>query len=223
MRHNMQHENRCSHELQTGKSSGTPKMIRRRNYVRFWSLAIALVGILTVGGCATTVSRPPIPELSYKHMPSLYFTVARIEFIEKFVSPPHVEHLFPVPIVQALKRWSDDRLQAVGGTDVMRIIVEDASAVVEELEINEDLEGWFTTEQAERVNARLQVRIEIIDQSGTMEAHTSTEAERSRTTPEDITLNERDEIYNDLTMVLMNDFNASQEQGIRLYLQPYIN
>ncbi len=201
-------------------------MTRRRAGRKFWRLAIPLIGMLALGGCATTVSRPTVPELSYKHLPSLNFSVERIEFVEKFISPlqsPHVEHLFPTPIVQALKRWRDDRLQAVGGSDVMRIIVEDASAVAEELETNEGLEAWFTTEQAEKVDARIQVRIEIVDGNGKMKAYTSTEAERSRTTPENITLNERDKIYNDLTMVLMNDFNASQEQGIRLYFQRYLN
>ncbi len=205
---------------------GTSPMKRIRDGRKAWTLALALIGVLTLSGCATTVSRPVIPELSFKHLPSLNVAVARIEFIEKFVSPlhsPNVEHLFPTPIVQALKRWSNDRLKAVGGTDVMRIIVQDASAVAEELETNEDVEALFTTEQAERIDARLQVRIEITDESGMVKAYTSTEAARSRTTPENVTLNERDAIYNDLTMVLMNDFNASQEQGIRLYFQPYIN
>jgi len=185
-----------------------------------------LIGLFALGSCATVASRADIPELSYKHLPRLNLAVTRIDFIEKFFSPlqsPHVEHLFPTSIAQAVKRWTNDRLNAVGGTDVMRIIVEDASAVAEELETNEDLEAWFTTEQAERIIARIQVRIEITDETGVMKAYTNTEATRSRTTPENVTLNERDEIYNDLLMVLMNDFNASQEQGIRNHFQPYIN
>ena len=104
-----------------------------------------------------------------------------------------------------------------------RRIVEDASAVTEELETNKDLEGLFTTEQAERVDARLQVRIEISDENGVVLAFTSTEATRSRTTPENVSLNERDQIYNDLTIAVMNDFNTSQEQGIRRHFDNYLN
>ena len=206
MQHNMHHDDKYCHDRRISLSNRTLTMIGHCGSVKLWSLAIALVGMLSLGSCATTVSHPAIPELSYKHLPSLNFAVAQIDFIENFVSPlqaPHVEHLFPTPIVQALKRWSNDRLRAVGGKDVMRVIVEDASAVAEELETNGDLEGWFTTEQAARVDARVQVRIEIVDENGRVKAYTSTEAERSRTTPENVTLNERDEIYNDLIMVLM--------------------
>ena len=84
------------------------------------------------------------------------------------------------------------------------------------------MEGLFTTEQAERVDARIQVRIEITDENGTVLAFTNTEAVRSRTTPENVSLSERDQIYNDLTMVLMNDFNTSQEQSIRRYFDAYL-
>ncbi|MDP6475699.1 MAG: hypothetical protein QF449_01060 [Alphaproteobacteria bacterium] len=189
-------------------------------------MVISLIAMGALGACETTVSRPVIPELSFKHLPALNFTVGRIEIVEKYRSPlqsPNVEHLFPTPIMQALRRWSDDRLKTTaGGANVMRVIVEDASAIVEELKTNEDLEALFTTEQAERVDARLQVKIEITDADGAVLAFTNTEAARSRTTPENVSLNERDQIYNDLTMVLMNDYNTSQEQVIRRYFDTFL-
>lgn len=192
------------------------------------SALIALISVLAMvalGACQTTVTRTVIPELTYKHLPAMSFAVGRIEIVESYRSPlqsPNVEHLFPTPIAAALRSWADDRLEAFGGTLTMRFIIEDASAIVEELEINKDLEAMFTTEQAERVDTRIQVKIEITDESGEVLAFTSTEASRTRTTPENVTLNERDKIYDDLTKVLMNDFNTSQEQGIRRYLEAYL-
>jgi len=201
-------------------------MIWRLFRTRALIMVISLIIMGALGACSTTVSRPVIPELSFKHLPVLSFTVGRIEIVEKFRSPlqsPNVEHLFPTPIMQALRRWSDDRLKATaGGTNVMRVIVEDASAIAEKLKTNEDLEALFTTEQAERVDARLQVRIEITDADGAVLAFTNTEAARLRTTPENVSLNERNQIYNDLTMVLMNDFNTSQEQVIRRYFDTFL-
>ena len=200
-------------------------MIGRLKRTKALMVAISLIAITALAACETTVTRPDIPELSFKHLPALSFSVGRIEIVENYRSPlrpPNVEHLFPTPISAALRRWSDDRLKAEGGSHVMRVIIEDASAVIEELETNKDLEGLFTTEQAERVDARLQVRIEISDESGAVLAFTDTEAVRSRTTPENVSLSERDEIYNDLTMVVMNDFNTSQEQGIRRYFDTFL-
>jgi len=200
-------------------------MLGRLNKTKTLTIAISLIAMTVLSACETTVSSPVIPELSFKHLPALKFAVGRIETVENYRSPlrpPNVEHLFPTPISAALRRWSDDRLKAEGGTNVMHVIIEDASVVLEELETNKDLEGLFTTEQAERVDARIQVRIEITDENGTVLAFTNTEAVRSRTTPENVSLSERDQIYNDLTMVLMNDFNTSQEQSIRRYFDAYL-
>ena len=201
-------------------------MIGRLFKTKTWIFAIAVIAVGALGACETTVTRPDVPELSFKHLPALSFKVGRIEIIETYLSPlrpPNVEHLFPTPISAALSRWSNDRLKAEGGSNVMHVIIEDASATAEELETNKDLEGLFTTEQAERVDARLQVRIEISDENGVVLAFTSTEATRSRTTPENVSLNERDQIYNDLTIAVMNDFNTSQEQGIRRHFDNYLN
>ena len=200
-------------------------MIRRLFRTKSWIYAIALIAIGALGACETTVTRPVIPELSFKHLPALSFAVGRIEIVEKYRSPlrlPNVEHLFPTPISAALHRWSEDRLQTKGGPNVMHVIIEDASAVAEELETDKDRGALFTTEQAERVYARLQVRIEISDENGAVLAFTSTEATRSRTTPENVSLSERDQLYNDLTIALMNDFNTSQEQGIRRHLDNFL-
>ena len=198
--------------------------VQRLN-LRALVVLISVLAVGALGACETNVTRAVIPELSFKHLPVLSFAVARIEIIETYRSPlrpPNVEHLFPTPIAAALKRWSDDRLEAAGGANILRLTIEDASAIVEELETNKDIEALFTTEQAERVDARLQVKIEIIGPDGAVPAYTNTEASRSRTTPENVSLNERDQIYHDLTVVLMNDFNTSQEQGIRRYLEAYL-
>jgi hypothetical protein len=217
------------HDCEQGETgdekAGGEIMLKRLPGLPVLIVLISVFAVAVLGACQTTVTRTAIPELTYKHLPAMSFAVARIEIIESYRSPlqlPHVEHLFPTPIAAALRSWADDRLGAAGGTDTMRFIIEDASAVVEELETNKDLEALFTTEQAERVDTRVQVKIEIIDESGAVMAFTSTEASRTRTTPENVTLNERDKIYDDLTKVLMNDFNTSQEQGIRRYLEAYL-
>lgn len=205
--------------------TGGNGMIKRLPGLPVLIVLLSVFALTALGACQTTVTRAVIPELTYKHLPAMNFAVARIEIVESYRSPlqpPHVEHLFPTPIAAALQSWADDRLEAVGGSHTMRFIIEDASAVVEELETNKDLEALFTTEQAERVDTHVQVKIEIIDESGAVLAFTSTEASRTRTTPENVTLNERDKIYDDLTKVLMNDFNTSQEQGIRRYLKAYL-
>lgn len=185
----------------------------------------ATLALLLVTACQTTVSRPVFEELSFAHLPPIRFDVARVEVVEDYRSPltdPHVEHLFPTPIAAAVTRWANDRLKPEGNSGVVRVHIEDASAVLEPLDTNTDVEGLFTTEQAERVRARVQVSIEVVDERNLADGFAKAEAIRTRTIPEDVTLNERDEIYFQVTVALMNDFNTSQEQSIRQYLGRYL-
>ena len=76
-------------------------MIGRLFRTRALIVVISVIAVGALGACETTVSRPVIPELSFKHLPTMSFTVGRIEIVEKYRSPlrsPNVEHLFPTPI-----------------------------------------------------------------------------------------------------------------------------
>ena len=115
-----------------------------------------------------------------------------------------------------------DRLRASGTVGVLRVTVDEASARSTRLETNADLEGLFTKEQAERLDLRLRVTIEAFDANGAVNGSTSADARRSRTLPEGITLAERERIYDQTVEALLYDYNASQEQAIRQYLNLYL-
>lgn len=181
--------------------------------------------ILLVAACTTTVSRPVFKKMAFGHLPPLIFNVGRIEVVDEFKSPlvaPNVEHTFPTSPVVAVKRWVTDRVHADGASGILQITIRDASAIRAELETNQDLEAWFTTEQAERIDARIDVQFQIVGDDGQAGSYAAAEAARSRTLPEGASLNERDQAYFDLTAALLNDFNASMEQSIRQYLGDYL-
>lgn len=183
--------------------------------------------VLTVAliGCSTTVSRPVIPTLSYSHLPPLEMSVARVELVEDYRSPlqePNVEHTFPTPPALAFKRWVNDRIRPVGQNDTLRITVEDASARRQPLPRTEGIEALFTTDQIERIDATVDVLLEIIDNGGNVTSSVTAKAQRTRTIPEGLTLNERDQIYQEITEALINDLNATLEQNIRQYMARYM-
>ena len=189
------------------------------------SLALAVLLAVMVAGCETTVSRPEARRLSFAALPPLVLDLARIDVVERHAAPahaPHVGHLFPTPPVVALKIWVQDRLRAVGTSGVLRVTIGDASARTAPLETNTDIEGLFTREQAERLDARLLVTIEAVDATGAVRGRATADARRSRTLPEGITLDERERLYEEITEALLDDYNASQEQGIRQYLGAYL-
>ena len=191
----------------------------------FIRLSLFFVLGLFLVSCSTIVKRQNFEDMSFKHLPPIVFNVARVEIVGEFKSPlldPNVEHNFPVTPQVAIKSWLSDRVYAAGTKDFLQVTIIDASAKITELETNRDLEGWLTTEQAERVDARLEVRFDIANDSGKTGPYATAQAKRSRTLPEGASLNDRDKIYFDLTSAIMNDFNASMEQALRKYLVAYI-
>jgi len=185
----------------------------------------ALIMIVAIAGCSTTVSRPVIPTLSYSHLPPLEVSVAQVDFVDNYRSPlkdPNVEHTFPTPPALAFKRWVSDRVKAVGQNDTLRITVENASALREPLPRTEGIEALFTTDQIERIDATLDVLLEIVDNGGFVKTTVTARAQRSRTIPEGLTLNERDQAYQEITEALINDLNATIEQNMRQYMSSYM-
>ena len=144
-----------------------------------------LVGLM-VAACSSTVTREPIPALTYGHLPPIEVLVARIEVIDEYQSPlrePNVEHTFPTPPAAAFRRWVEDRLRGVGQNNTLRVTIIDASALRVPLPATEGIEGLFTTDQVERIDATVEVLLEIVDNGGLTAASISARTKRSRSMP----------------------------------------
>lgn len=182
----------------------------------FLAAASAALGLLA--GCETQVPRSDFPELAYSQLPPINLSVARIDVIQQYHPPgkkPNVEHLFPVVPALAAERWARDRLKAVGADGVARVTVVYAGVVEVPLKRMGGIEGAFTTEQSERYDGAIEIKIEILTGDGRMAASVSSRAERRRTVPEDITLLGREKVWFEMTEAMMNDLNASLDRQIK--------
>ena len=186
---------------------------------------VLLLGVAAIAaGCEIVPPRHESTPPSFAALAPLVFDLGRIEVVERPAAPhpDDVEHLFPTPPAVAIGLWVTDRLRASGTIGVLRVTVDEASARSTPLTTNTDFEGLFTEEQAERLDLRLRVTIEAIDASGQVNGSATADAKRSRTLPEGITLTERERLYDETVKALLHDYNASQEQAIRQYLQLYL-
>jgi len=84
------------------------------------------------------------------------------------------------------------------------------------------LTGMFTTEQSERYDARVVVEMQIIAGDGRIEGSLTAKAERSRSVPEDISLNERERLWFQMTEDLMKELDAQLEQTIKTTFFPFV-
>lgn len=157
-------------------------------------LLLGLPLVLLVAGCQEPL--PPVqelPDISFKHRPAIGLDVAVIDRRQPFVPSgelPHIEHEVPIPPAEVARRWGEDRLRAAGASGSAVYSILDASIVRTDLKTDQGLTGAFKTEQAERFEARLEVRLDA--ENGNRRGHVNAVVVRTQTLPENLTLDERD-------------------------------
>jgi hypothetical protein len=181
---------------------------------RVWGATLLLA---LVTGCAAP---PPAKEapLNFSGRGVIALDAATIEVVDAYRPPrvrPHVDHLAPTPPLAAVRRWVAERLRAVGGSGTVQVIIKDASIIETALPRTEGLKGLFTTDQSERYDGRIEVK--IVGQSPTLRlsGYAEATATHSITVPEDITLSGREETWNTLVRDMMEDLDERLGPGIR--------
>lgn len=183
----------------------------------FRSVVALVAAALLLTACQAGPGRPTYPELSYAHLAPIRLNVADIRVERVYASPgtkPNVEQLFPVRPADAVERWARDRLKPVGAEGVATVKILNASVVEVALPRTTGLQGAFTTDQSERYDGVLEVSVEAASRTTGQRVMVSARVQRSRSVAEDITLNDREKTWFEMTEALMNDLNAALERQI---------
>jgi hypothetical protein len=174
---------------------------------------------LLLAACETTPPpRPVFPDIRFIQKPPLRIDAAALDIERAFRSTlqtPFVEHLFPVSPERAAENWARDRLQPVGTSRRIRVRIIDASVKEIELAKTPGVRGAFTTDQAQRYDANAEVTVDLMGERGFAERSVAAKASRSRSVPEDITPNDRERVWYELTHALLTDLDTELERQIR--------
>ena len=196
------------------------RAMHRRNFI--------LSSALLLLACESSPPpRPTFPDIRFTDEPPLRIDAAGVDIVRVFrpsLQAPQVEHLFPVTPERAMENWALDRLQPAGTSRRVRVRILDASVKEVELPRTTGVRGAFTTDQAQRYDASAEMTVELLSDRGFPERSVSAKATRSRSVPEGITPNAREEVWYELTKALMGDLDAELERQIRanfgFYLMP---
>ncbi len=178
-----------------------------------------------LAGCAITDVSPRYQDISYAHLGQFDLDVADVDIVNEYRPPlrlPNVEHLFPMSPGRAAVRWAQDRLRPVGNVRKARFIVRDAAVTETQLALESGVRGALTMEQAHRYEARLSIVIEILSETRGKEAYVEAQAIRTRTLPENATVNERLGMFHAMAQELIADINIQLERNIRRYLTQFV-
>jgi hypothetical protein len=186
---------------------------------------LGFVLLATLTGCPPTATRPSFPDIRFTDEPKLRLDVASIQIIDDYhptFQAPNVDHLFPVPPQRAAENWAHDRLEATGTARVARVRIVDASVKETELPRTQGITGAFTTDQAQRYDATIEVDVEIVNDHGLPERTVKATGQRSQSVAEGITPNERDTVWYNLTKQLLGDLDKELEKQMRANFTFYI-
>ena len=195
---------------------------------RLFSGILRCTMVLAVAGlaaCETPDPTPRYPEITFSHLTPISLDVSDVDYVQDYVPPlkaPNVEHLFPVRPTVVARRWAADRLLAIGVRDVARVTLLNASITETALETTGGIAGAFTTDQAARYDAIVEMRVEIVNSLGETVGTAVAVARRSQTVPEGITLVERDQIWFELTERVMRELDVELSATIKQYLARWV-
>ncbi len=152
--------------------------------------------------------------------------VAEIHVVTSYQSPqraPNVEHQFPTSPMEAVNRWSHQRLQAAGPRGVLELLIEDASVREEKLPKKTGLEGFFTDEQDLRYSAALKVSMRIYDGASSLAvANADVFVTRLQTINERASIAERERLFDSMIQAMMAQFETEAQNQMRHYFTPYL-
>lgn len=179
--------------------------------------------ILALAACADDAIPPPAaytPVLGPKIALNLrVISLADRSGIQPANSPYASNHFSPT-VAEAIKQWASDHLQAVGQTGDAIIIIKDASLNAQPLPMKDDIDSWFTRQQASKYLGHADVSIEANGPQGFAMADAS--ASRVLTLPEDPTDIEKQDAYATMLNGLMKDLGPNLESAIRSHMNIFV-
>ena len=189
-----------------------------------WKRLLVLVLIAgPLAACEVANPEKPLPQLTFNHLSPINLAVERVEVANQYGAPlrlPNVEHRFETTPAQALTNWASARLKAVGGPGIARFVIQDASAMQEELKLSEGLAATFKTEQALRYTLTMAATLEIT--GGGTSGQAATRVTESKTTPENATINDLRKEWFALTEKGAASFDREMEKNVRQFLGGFI-
>jgi hypothetical protein len=192
--------------------------MNRRSFLFLPALAL-------LAACDTPPMRQSYATLTFQDRPPIRLDVAKVEIVRAYQAPgiaPHVDHLFPQRPVDVAANWGRDVLRAVGQHGQATYTIVDASATDTLLPRSTGLTQMFRTEQSDRYDLHIAVKLEVANPQLQATGIATAEAFRSQTVPENMTLNQREAVWFQMTESAMRELDGKLEAAIKDKLRVFV-
>lgn len=186
----------------------------------------ALAALTLFTACEQAPPPPVFPPISFSQKTPIRLDVAEIRVVENYrptLAAPNVEHNFQTPPNVALKTWASQRLQAVGKQGILEFVIEDASVIEKPLPKTDGVRGFFTDDQSERYDAKTRVVMRLYTGArAAADAEGDVNVMRSKSIAEKATINDREQLFYDMTVSMMQQFDTEAETRLRQYFGAFL-
>ncbi len=172
---------------------------------------LSLVYAVMLGGC----SQPPStsPGLTYVPMPKVPISVSGVSVS---VSPSVRENhpLVTVPLSQMVKQWAEDRWQPMGGRCQMIFHISDINVKEEALACAFSPERWVSVANSDIYKGKMKVSCLLRTPTGQLMGKTDFTIRHEQHIPENYTLTQRKELWNQVLEGLINQLTIETNNHI---------
>jgi len=191
------------------------------------SLLLTATAALALAACQSTPPRVSTQPIGFTQFGPIVLNAAAIDVVDSHRpgGGKHVEQSSPTPPAEAVRRWAAERLQAGGRQGAVRVTIRDASIIETQLATTQGVKGYFTNDQAQRYDGRIDVEITgeaPIAGGGSFRGVTKATVTGSATVAENVSLADREATLQDLTRRMADQLNARLDAGIRKDLAPMV-
>lgn len=168
----------------------------------FYTMLSLIVVVGLMAACAQNVPSRPKPQFNWQNETSIPLNVSSVNVIEarsENLRTPYVGHLFPVTVPDAVRIWADERFRAMSPQGNFTITIESVSIKEEQLPLTEGIQGWFTTDQAQRYDGEMIVTLSGVSSDLQQEGTARITVKASRTVSESASIQQRDKAWVKMT------------------------
>jgi hypothetical protein len=186
---------------------------------------LLLPALAALAACDTPPMRQSFATLTFQDRPQIRLDVAQIEIVQAYKAPgvvPNVDHLFPQKPADVAAAWGRDVLRAVGQRGMATYTIVDASATETALSRSGGLTQVFRTEQSDRYDLHIEVKLDIGNPLLAKTGQVTAAVNRSQTVAEDMTLNQREAVWFQMTESAMRELDQKLEAAIREKLAAFV-
>ena len=192
-----------------------------------WIAGAAAAGAglgVSLGACQSAAPISGVPTMTFAHLAPIRLNVGERQIVEMPSAGGVVGLGAPVPVTprEAITRWAEQRFQPVGYLGRVEIVMFTASIADIPLARSDGLDAVFRVEQSEQYQVNMDVQVSVSGLPNTSPGAVRAQVERTRTVPEDVTLQERDEVAFALVEDAMAALDAELAAQIQASFGPYL-